>query len=193
MALIARTQPIEWTAVPFRAGPEALQALLAGHADAIAEENSSWAPLVEAGRLRLFATFGAERSARFPTVPTLREFGGEWSAYYPYGIVGPRGVEPANVGVLHDAFRVALSEPASAAPSRLRAAFAAVLGVAPERYGQLRRLTMVRAALLAVPPRWTSVADAAEAHGFGARDGFSRADQNMFSEHPSRTLRRGCY
>ncbi len=75
-------------------------------------------------------------------------------------------------------------------PSRLRAAFAAVLGVDPGRYAHLRRLAMMRAALLSVPPRWISVADAAEAHGFASPDGFSRAYLEMFGEAPAATLGR---
>lgn len=118
LAPIADARTIEWTAVPFRAGPEALQALLAGQIDAIAD-TSTWAPLVETGRLRLLVTFGAERAARFPDVPTRREFGGDWPADYPYGIAGPRGMEPAVVRVLHDAFHAALFDAASLEVLRL--------------------------------------------------------------------------
>jgi tripartite-type tricarboxylate transporter receptor subunit TctC len=114
LAPIADVRAIEWTAVPFRAGPEALQALLAGQVDAIADTRT-WAPLVETGRLRLLVTFGGERAARFPNVPTLREFGGDWPADYPNGIAGPRGMEPAVIRLLHDAFHDALFDPASLA------------------------------------------------------------------------------
>jgi hypothetical protein len=57
--VIAREEGIDWTPVPFRAGAEALQALLGGQVHAIAD-TSAWLPYVEDGRLRLLVTYGAE-------------------------------------------------------------------------------------------------------------------------------------
>jgi len=75
--------------------------------------SSGFAPYVETGKLRLLATFDAERSRRWPEVPTLRELGHPHAVYTsPYGIGVPAGVEAAIVRRLHDAFRAALFDPA---------------------------------------------------------------------------------
>jgi tripartite-type tricarboxylate transporter receptor subunit TctC len=110
LEILAQEQGIEWNAVPFRAGTESLQALLGGQVDAIAD-TSAWVPQVEDGRLRLLVTYGAERARHFPDVPTLREFGIGWPVDSAAGIAGPRGMDPAVVRRLHDAFRTALFDP----------------------------------------------------------------------------------
>jgi tripartite-type tricarboxylate transporter receptor subunit TctC len=110
LEVIAREQGIEWNAVPFRAGTESLQALLAGQVDAIAE-TSVWMPLVDSGRLRLLVIYAANRARRFPDVPALGEYGITWPVDSSAGILGPRGMDPAIVRTLHDAFRGALFDP----------------------------------------------------------------------------------
>jgi tripartite-type tricarboxylate transporter receptor subunit TctC len=110
MERIARLRGINWTHVPFRGTTDDLQALLAGQVQASAQ-GSTWAPLVEAGRLRLLVTFGAERIKRFPDVPTLREVGIDLVVPAPYGIAGPRGLDPEVARALHDAFKEALFGP----------------------------------------------------------------------------------
>jgi tripartite-type tricarboxylate transporter receptor subunit TctC len=74
--------------------------------------STGFAPYVESGRLRLLATFNAQRSKRWPNVPTLRELGHPLAVYTsPYGIGAPAAVEPAILRRLHDAFRTALFDP----------------------------------------------------------------------------------
>jgi tripartite-type tricarboxylate transporter receptor subunit TctC len=74
--------------------------------------STGFAPYVETGRLRLLATFDAERSRRWPQVPTMRELGYTEAVYTsPYGIGVPVGVEPAIVRKLHDAFKAAMFDP----------------------------------------------------------------------------------
>jgi tripartite-type tricarboxylate transporter receptor subunit TctC len=46
-----------------------------------------------------------------PNVPTAREAGFDMVAASPIGLVGPKGMDPKVVKVLHDAFRAALSDP----------------------------------------------------------------------------------
>ena len=111
MEQIAQRLGIEWTHVPFRGGAENQQATLAGTIDATAD-STGWAPLVEAGRLRLLVTWGAERTKRFPDVPTLREAGVDIVSASPYGFAGPKGMDPGVVKILHDAFKAALFDPA---------------------------------------------------------------------------------
>jgi tripartite-type tricarboxylate transporter receptor subunit TctC len=76
---------------------------------------SGWAPVVEDGRFRLLAVWGAERMPRFPDAPTLREAGIDLVVNSPYGIGGPRAMDPMVVRRLHDAFKEALFDPATRA------------------------------------------------------------------------------
>jgi tripartite-type tricarboxylate transporter receptor subunit TctC len=102
---------IELTHVPYRGGGELFTALLGKQVDVVADA-SGWAPMVSEGRFRLLVVWGATRMPRFPDVPTLRESGIDLVVDSPYGIGGPRGMDPAVVARLHDAFRDALDEAA---------------------------------------------------------------------------------
>jgi tripartite-type tricarboxylate transporter receptor subunit TctC len=110
MERIAREQRIEWTHVPFKGVAEAINALLGGHVHADAD-GTGWAPQVDAGQFRLLVTWGAARSKSWPTVPTLKEVGIDLVSTSPYGLAGPKGMDPRIVKILHDAFRKGLSEP----------------------------------------------------------------------------------
>ncbi|MXP65428.1 tripartite tricarboxylate transporter substrate binding protein [Roseomonas sp. M0104] len=98
---------IEMTHVPFRGTTEGVTALLGGQIDSIAD-SSAWVPQVEAGKFRLLCVWSPERAKRFPEVPTLRDLGIDLAVTSPYGIAGPKGMDPGVVRVLHDAFRKAL-------------------------------------------------------------------------------------
>ena len=88
-----------------------LQALLGGHIDAHSDA-TGWAPHVEAGTMRLLATYGSKRTKRWPKVPTLNELGYDTVSDSPFGIAGPRGMDPKVVRKLQDAFKKTLSDPA---------------------------------------------------------------------------------
>ena len=101
---------LSWTHAPYRGTADTLRALLGGEID-FASESSGWAPMVQAGQLRLLAVFTAERAKRFPDVPTVKELGIEVVVDSPGGLIGPKGMDPAVVAVLADAFRAAAQEP----------------------------------------------------------------------------------
>jgi tripartite-type tricarboxylate transporter receptor subunit TctC len=111
MEQIAGQRGIEWTHVPFRGFSENIASLLGGQTQALAD-SSGWSEMVLAGRVRLLATWGQERAKRFPNVPTLRESGIDIVSSSPYGLAGPKGMNPDHVRILHDAFREALFDPA---------------------------------------------------------------------------------
>jgi tripartite-type tricarboxylate transporter receptor subunit TctC len=99
-----------FNAIPYKGGAEALQGLLGGHVDVLAD-SSSWAPHVKSGKLRLLATWGEQRTAEFKDVPTLRELGYDVVVDAPNGIGGPRDL-PADVTArLRTAFRAAAASP----------------------------------------------------------------------------------
>jgi tripartite-type tricarboxylate transporter receptor subunit TctC len=99
--------------VPFKGNAEAINALLGGHIHAVAD-SSGWAQLVNAGRFRLLVTWGAARTKNWPDVPTLRDIGIDMVSNSPFGIAGPKGMEPKLVKALHDAFKKGLEEPSYA-------------------------------------------------------------------------------
>lgn len=110
MEQIAQMHGIEWLHVPFRGGADNIQAVLSGATQANAD-STGWASLVEAGQLRLLCVWSPERAARFPNVPTLRETGTNIASTSPYGLAGPKNMDPAIVRVLHDTFHAALNDP----------------------------------------------------------------------------------
>lgn len=110
MEQIAKRQGLKWTHVPFKGNADAMNALLGGHIHALAD-SSGWAQLVNAGRFRLLVTWGAARTKNWPAVPTLREIGIDMVANSPFGIAGPKGMDPKVVKVLHDAFKKGLEDP----------------------------------------------------------------------------------
>ncbi len=110
MEEFASVAGIQFNHVPYKGGSEALQGVLGGHVDALAD-SSSWAPHVEAGKLRLLATWGELRTARFKDVPTLRELGYDVVVDAPNGIGAPKGLDPAVAAKLRDAFRQAANSP----------------------------------------------------------------------------------
>ncbi|MCX8133413.1 MAG: tripartite tricarboxylate transporter substrate binding protein [Roseococcus sp.] len=116
---IAARERIELTHVPFRGATEGITAVLGGQVSMIAD-SSAWAPAVEAGQMRLLCVWSAERAARFPEVPTLRELGYDMVVTSNYGISGPPRMDPGVVRILHDAFHAALM---SEENTRVRAQF----------------------------------------------------------------------
>jgi tripartite-type tricarboxylate transporter receptor subunit TctC len=111
MERIASERGIDWTHIPFRGIAENLNALLGGQIDVLAD-SSGWAQLVEDGQALLLVTWGEERTKRFPAVPTLREVGIDIVSASPYGIAGPKNMDPAVVRRLHDIIKEALYDPA---------------------------------------------------------------------------------
>jgi tripartite-type tricarboxylate transporter receptor subunit TctC len=96
--------------VPYKGTAEQMLAVAAGHVD-IGVNSSGFAPHVESGRLRLVAVFSEQRSKRWPQTPTVTELGFPLAASSPYGLAGPKGMAPAIVRTLHDAFKTALFDP----------------------------------------------------------------------------------
>jgi len=96
--------------VPFKGGTETNAAVLGGHVD-LQADSTVWRPLVDAGELRLLNVWTEKRNKAWPDVPTLQELGYPFVFDSPFGIAGPKGMDPAVVKKLHDAFLVALRDP----------------------------------------------------------------------------------
>lgn len=96
--------------VPYKGTAEQMLAVAAGNVD-VGVNSSGFAPHVENGKLRLVAVFSEQRSKRWPQTPTVTELGFPLAATSPYGLAGPKGIPPAIVRTLHDAFKLALFDP----------------------------------------------------------------------------------
>jgi tripartite-type tricarboxylate transporter receptor subunit TctC len=110
MEEIAQKLGIQLNHIPYRGSAPLMQDLLGGQLMAGAD-STGFAPHVEAGKLRLLNTWGAKRLPRFPNAPTLMELGLGIVQASPYGIGGPRGMDPGLVKTLHDAFKQAMEMP----------------------------------------------------------------------------------
>jgi tripartite-type tricarboxylate transporter receptor subunit TctC len=109
MEQIAKLKGIRWTHVPFKGVSESMNALLGGHIDVVSD-STGWAGSVDGGQARLLVTWGASRTKNWPNVPNLKESGIDLVSNSPFGIGGPKGMDPAVVKILHDAFRKGMEE-----------------------------------------------------------------------------------
>jgi len=93
---------------PFKGNADSTQALMGGHIMA-QSDSTGWGKFVDAGSFRLLVTFGAERTRW--GAPTAKELGYDVVYPSPYGIAGPKGMDPKIVKILHDAFKKAMDDP----------------------------------------------------------------------------------
>jgi tripartite-type tricarboxylate transporter receptor subunit TctC len=96
--------------IPYKGSADLMQAILGGQLMAAAD-STGFAPHVASGKLRVLATWGEQRLPKFADVPTLKELGLPIVQASPYGLGGPRGMEPALVQRIHDAFKQAMEMP----------------------------------------------------------------------------------
>jgi tripartite-type tricarboxylate transporter receptor subunit TctC len=111
MEQIAAKAGIKLTMVPFKGGAETNAAVLGGHTH-LQADSTGWKPLVDAGQLRLLNIWAPVRSKNWPDTPTLKELDYPFVFDSPFGLAGPKGMDPAHVQKLHDAFKLALEDPA---------------------------------------------------------------------------------
>lgn len=101
---------IELQDIPYKGSAEILQAILGGHIP-LMSGTTEFAPHVMAGKLNLLATLGSKRNKAFPNVPTVKESGWDTVTESPWGIGGPKNMDPALVKVIHDGFKKTLEDP----------------------------------------------------------------------------------
>lgn len=110
MEELADNAKITLNHIPFKGNADLQQALLGGHVMAQSDA-SGWDKFVDNGQMRLLVTFGEKRTKRWPNVPTAKDLGYNVVSSSPYGLVGPKGMDPAVVKVIHDAFKKAMDDP----------------------------------------------------------------------------------
>jgi tripartite-type tricarboxylate transporter receptor subunit TctC len=104
----------EMTHVPMRGAQEGVTALLGRQIDVVAA-SQAWRPQVENGDFRLLSVWTPTRLPSFPDVPTLKELGYGMSVTSPYGIAGPKGMDPEIVEILHRTLKKAFEDEATQA------------------------------------------------------------------------------
>lgn len=109
MIRLTDKEKVSLTHIPFKSDGECLPALLGGHVQMCAA-GSSAGTLVDAGKLRWLNLWTAKRSERWADAPTLYELGYELSATSPYGVAGPKGMDPEVVKTLESALKRAAED-----------------------------------------------------------------------------------
>ncbi|MFT8244300.1 Bug family tripartite tricarboxylate transporter substrate binding protein [Roseomonas sp. BN140053] len=103
---------IQLTEVPYRGGGEAVRDLAAGTLDCCTPALLPLVPLAQAGRVRILAVTGPNRSPAAPEVPTLAEQGYPDAALEEWlGLFAPTGTPLAIQTKLRDAVATVLKEP----------------------------------------------------------------------------------
>jgi tripartite-type tricarboxylate transporter receptor subunit TctC len=111
MEMIAEKSGIKLTHVPFKGAAELHVAVAGGHV-MLGGGGASSKGIVDAGKARFLNVWTAQRVRLLPDVPTLLELGFPYVIDSPFGIAGPKGMDPKIVAKIHDAFKQALEEPA---------------------------------------------------------------------------------
>ncbi len=109
MELIAQKLGLDLLHVPYKGSADLMQSIMGNNIMAAAD-STGFAPQVQAGKLRVLNMWGAERLAKFPDAPTLKELGLDIVQNSPFGIGAPKGTAPAVVKRLHDAFKQAMEQ-----------------------------------------------------------------------------------
>jgi len=108
MEEVAAKAGVEFLHVPFKGYADGAIALMGGHV-MMQVDSTGWAKQVDAGAQRLLATLGDKRTRW--NAPTVRELGVDTVSNSPFGLVGPKGMSPQVVKILHDAFKRSLDDP----------------------------------------------------------------------------------
>ena len=106
---LAKLAGTSFNTVPYKGGSEAFQAVIGRHLDVYGDPG--FGAQVQGGKVRLLATFTAERLKRYD-VPTVKELGYDLVIESPVGLVAPKNLDPKIAARLQSAFRKAASDPA---------------------------------------------------------------------------------
>ena len=103
---------VKFNHIPFAGGGPSVTALLGGHINAVSVSPPEGIPQVKAGKLRIMALFSERRMSDFPEVATVREQGVDFALGQWRGLAAPKGTPPEAIGILHDAFKKGMEDPA---------------------------------------------------------------------------------
>ncbi|MFM2036235.1 MAG: hypothetical protein RL459_1500, partial [Pseudomonadota bacterium] len=108
MEEILLEKQLSYVHVPYKGTADQMLAIASGQLMA-GVNSTGFAPWVDQGKMRVLAVFSAQRSPRWPGVPTMKELGFDRSVYTsPWGLAAPHGTPPEVVALLHDVFKKAM-------------------------------------------------------------------------------------
>ena len=143
---------IDLTLVPYAGSTPALEALLAGQADAMFDPMPSSVGLIKSGRLRPLAVTTMTRSAALPEVPAMSDFVPGYEADSWFGIGAPRDTPTSiitrlnaeiNAGLADPAIRTRVAALGGMVMPGTPAAFAAFIAAETKKYRAVIRATRI--------------------------------------------------
>ena len=109
--LLSQVAGVPITHIPYKGGAPAAQDLIGGQIPLMVDTASETIEHHKAGKVRILAVTGEQRSGALPDVPTLKEQGINMAADAFFGLYGPPGMAPDMVGRLDRAVADALKAP----------------------------------------------------------------------------------
>jgi tripartite-type tricarboxylate transporter receptor subunit TctC len=111
MEIFANAAGIKLFHVPYQGGGPAVTALLGGQVEALASGPAAAIGQIRAGKMRALASWGAERLALMPDIPTFKELGYDAEFYIWSGVFVPASTPAPIVNTLREAVRQAANSP----------------------------------------------------------------------------------
>jgi tripartite-type tricarboxylate transporter receptor subunit TctC len=111
MEIFANAAGIKLFHVPYQGGGPAVTALLGGQVEALASGPAAAIGQIKAGKMRALASWGAERLALMPDIPTFKELGYDAEFYIWSGVFVPASTPAPIVNTLREAVRQAANSP----------------------------------------------------------------------------------
>jgi len=143
MKLLEQQTGTAFVHVPYKGGPAAVTALLAGEVDVHAGGLAALGQQIATHALRPLATLAPERLAALPDVPTMRELGYQSAELSDWqGLVAPSGTSPEIVAQLASAVAKAVAMPELR--NRLESLGMKPAGLGPDVFGSIVRDELVR-------------------------------------------------
>jgi len=100
------------TIVPFKSSAETLMSAMGGHLDVVAATTPNLVAQLQAGKIRVIAVSSPERlGGVFADAPTWKEQGIDAEYASAQGIMGPKGMSPAQIDFWSNALRKAVETP----------------------------------------------------------------------------------
>jgi tripartite-type tricarboxylate transporter receptor subunit TctC len=109
MELMAAASGVKFTEVPFKSTNE-VNLAVAGNHTLCGATGLDAKPLADAGKLKFVNVWTGTSNAKLPGVPTLKELGYPFVFDSPWGVAGPKGMDPKVVAKLQDAFKKAMDD-----------------------------------------------------------------------------------
>lgn len=108
--MLAQAANVRLLHVPYNGGGPSMTAFLSGQVDVTVQAPGVANPHVKAGKARLLGTWGAQRLASIPDLPTMKEQGQDVEFYIWAGMFGPAGLPPEVLSRLRAASKQAAQD-----------------------------------------------------------------------------------